>query len=431
MATETIPPGGKTKSEIAEAFTQFAKEKTETQTPGVSVMDKFAARETPEGIKRGAAAVKTEVDPPEQKSGEEAGSQPKEQKPTEQAKEKKPSFTKEKIAEAEAAKQRAEALEKEKGDLTTKIADLEKQLSEAGSKKEFNDLLSQRDTAIKEKEGVIEELNSKLKERDDKLSLYDLQNNEAFRRDYVMPIQETTARAQNLLGGDEALQKLFMEAGQLNAAALHAKNPEDRSQVERMRGEKISEIASQLPNFDATRFERLMEDIIILTEKHHEKITKHAETYQEYQRSTKEAQERALQETQKQWRSAYDEAATSVADRVKADPVLTKYMESNGITADTVSDEAIAQAALNPAETKYGPKDIGKILNQGAKFGTVLAQRDAALKLIAEQEQTIRELRGQSPSGSNGSQRDSKTEGGEFEEKKNAFFQKFSATRAR
>ena len=315
---------------------------------------------------------------------------------------KKPSYVKTIEAEKAALQAEKEALAKEKSELSTKLSDLQTQLESAKTQKDVDAIIAEKDKAIKEYSESTETLrteNAKLKSR---VTLVDLNEDEGFISTYVEPLNSTSKRVMDMLEGNEGAVDKMTQVAALNNAFLSADTPEKKRRFADQRDQLLSDIAEELPKFRQTSFITETQNLISLSERRIEALRNHEVTYATLKEKQKAAREDAARQVSQQWSGAFSE----VSKEIEADSSIPKdiedFMATNGIAIDNTLDETIAASAIKDGAKDYGPRDVARILKQGAAYKKVKAHAAALIKMNEELQQTIKELKGSGTNGQGG-----------------------------
>lgn len=283
-------------------------------------------------------------------------------------------------------------LEAEKQELTTKINDLSTQLSKAKTQKEIESILQERDALVKEREESIARLSDENKQLKSKVTLYDLQEDPDFHREYIEPINAISQSVMEMIEGNEGLHDQLVKVATMNNAWLSAKTPEERRKFADNRDQIISEIEEELPAFRRGIFNSHMRDFINLSRKKTEALANHEQKLNEYRQRRKEIEIESQQKVRETWSGAFKEVSSVIEKEVEVSPEIKSYMEANGIQGDTMLDEEIASAMITDGAAKYDTKEVARIIKQGAKFRAAQAQIKALQKMLEEKEETIKQF---------------------------------------
>lgn len=336
---------------------------------------------------------------------------------------KKPSYVKTIEAEKAALEAEKKALTAEKDQLTQKINDLSTQLATAKTQKDIDAILAERDAKIQEREQTLNRLSEENKTLKSKVTLYDLTEDPEFVRDYIEPINRASEHLMELISGDETANDKITQVAALNNGILSTQDPEKRRRLQDQRDTLIGEIAEGLVAFRRDDFLSNMRDLITLSKKRADAIADHAKTFEKIQNARKDAQLEASRKIGEQWSGAFKEVSEEIEGQIKIPEKVQTYITTNGISLDTSRDEDIAQSSIRDGAKNYQPRDVAKILKQGAVYGRLKAISEAQQKIIEEQDQTIAELRGASTKGSGGGGGNPKEK--DEKEKSEAFFGRF------
>ncbi len=337
---------------------------------------------------------------------------------------KSPSYVKTIQAEKAALQAEKEALAKEKTELSSKLADLQTQLESAKTQKDIDAIVAEKDKAIKEYTESTESLraeNAKLKSR---VTLVDLNEDEGFISTFVEPITQTSKRVMDMLEGNDGAVDKMTQVAALNNAFLTADTPEKKRRFADQRDQLLSDIAEELPKFRQTAFITETQNLISLSERRIDAPRNHEQTYATIKERQKAAREESARQVSQQWSGAFEE----VSKEIEADSAIPKevqdFMATNGIAVDNVLDETIASSAIKDGAKDFGPRDVARILKQGAAYKKVKAHNSALLKMNEELNETIKELKGSGTSGQGGG--GGKTPEAAKEEEKSKFFGRFA-----
>jgi len=392
MPTPTVEPkAGATQAaiqkEISDAKLKAASSKPVTETAS-DFMQRFSGQPNPDGtISQGKPVEGSEDDdggltPP-------ARQEPRSEAPSA----KKPSYVK--TLEAE-----KEQIAKERDALTEKIKGFEQQLASAKKPEEIDALLKERDTAIADRESQLKKLSEEVSTLKNKVTLYDLTEDPDFIQTYVEPINRASVEVMEIIEGNQPLIDKLTQVATLNNAWLSAGNDmEKRRRFQDQRDMLIGEISEEVPTFRKDMFLSSMRDMISLSRKRADAINNHAETFSRIQENRKSIQAEAARKTAEVWNGAFSEVSTTIESEIAPPETVRTFMETNKISDDNAIDENIASSAIKDGAKDYQPKDVARILKQGAAYKKLKAQNEALLKMLAEKDETLKELRGAGTSG--------------------------------
>lgn len=411
--TPTQPPAKTAAELIQEDISEAQKKAASSKPPEGTLSDfakKFQGSATPDGqIHQGP--IEGEVKDDKQKT---------EDFKARQDASKKPSYVK--TVEAE-----RDALSAEKESLTKKIDELSTQLASAKTQKDFDAILAERDTKIQERDQTLDRIRKERDELKSKVTLYDLTEDPTFVKEYVEPINLASRIVMESIEGDQNANEKLTQLAALNNAFLSATDPEQRRRFKDQRDMLKHEIAEELPVYRRDDFTTGVNRLIELSKMRAEALADHSKTFERYQNQRREASEEASRKTSEIWGGAFKEVSEEIESIVKIPESVQSFITANNIVIDTARDEDIALSSIKDGARNYTPKDVAKILKQGAVFGKLKATIDAQQKIIDEQNATISELKGSGTRG-NGSG-GGKPKEAETEEKGKLFFSKFQPPR--
>jgi len=337
---------------------------------------------------------------------------------------KKPSYVKTIEAEKTALQAEKTTLAKEKEDLAAKLTELQAQLATAKTQKDIDALTADKDKAIKEYEENVESLRTENKNLKSRVMMVDLTESEDFINTYVNPINQTSQRIMDMLDGNEAAVDKMTQVAALNNGFLTADTKEKKRRFADQRDQLLSDIAEELPKFRQTSFITETQNLISLAERRLDALKNHETTYANFKEREKRAQEESRRAVSEQWSGAFSEVSKDVEAETTIPKPIEEFMATKGITIDNTTDEDIAASAIRDGAKNYSPKDVARVLKQGAAYKRTLAHVTALTKMNEELQETIKELKGTGTSGQGGG-------GGKppeklAEEKRDKFFGKFA-----
>lgn len=331
--------------------------------------------------------------------------------------EKKPSFTKTQIKLREEAEARASKAEKERAELAAKIAEMTEQLSKSRNVEETERLLSERDQALKDREEMMERFKQENSELKKTLAPVQLMQDPDFQKEYSDPIKNLGIQAMNMLDKDESLLNRLSQVASFNSLYLTATDDDAKMRNARQRDEIVSEISDNLPEFRKRRFEGLIDQMIILAEKQHNAVVNHEKTRAEIMQRRKEAAIEAQKKISEEWGGAFSSVEGEIKSSLQIPSDFVDYIK---VDDQDTTDYKIAESAVRDGATGYSPREVSRVLRQGAAYKTAIAQRDAAIKLAKELQDTIAELKGGRTTG--GGQATSESKSNDLQ----SFFSRFS-----
>lgn len=224
-------------------------------------------------------------------------------------------------AERDEFKTKAETVAAEKATLETKIAELQTKIDSGkltdAKEAELQTKITEMEERIQKGDESLVNENKRLK---DKVSLYDLSENETFKQQFVEPVIEAYNEAFAALGANEQLQELMGRAINANSSALQAKTQAARLTHEKDRAAIINQITSGMGEFEADAFKAGMHAYIRKSQAHAVAFQKYSETAEQIRTKEKEKQGQAYTKLIDTWGRAYD---TNVA-ALKEEESLTK-----------------------------------------------------------------------------------------------------------
>jgi len=237
------------------------------------------------------------------------------------------------------------------------------------------------------------------------------------------PINSTSARVMDMLEGNDTAVDKMTQVAALNNGYLSADTQEKKRRFADQRDQLLSDIAEELPKFRQTAFITETQNLISLAERRMKALKDHEVTYATLKEKQKAAREESSRQVSQQWSGAFEE----VSKEIEADSAIPKdieeFMSTNKIEVDNILDETIASSAIKDGAKNFGPRDVARILKQGAAYKKVKAHASALEKMNAELQETIKELKGSGTSGAGGG--GGKSTEAVKEEQKASFFAKF------
>lgn len=296
-----------------------------------------------------------------------------------------------KAAEADKKLNAAQATLAEK---ETKIRELEEKINSGdltrGEEKQANAEIDKLKKQAEKAERVIGE-NAELKKR---LANYDIQFDEDYQREFVVPINNGFREIVEIIGENAPAMAALEQAVSLNTRALNEKDPKKRAALENQRDEMLSDISEGLPRLRQNTFAVTITELIKLTKRQRQAMGDPERAIEIARENAQKARQKEEERILGRWNEAFEEAAKGINFDTPAD--FEKEAKRLGIDFDVADDEQAARAALTQDTDMNATV---RVLNQGAKFKKVLAVNKVLSAQLAEAQEVIKKLRN---SGSGG-----------------------------
>lgn len=348
------------------------------------VFSRFAANPQPDGSQRSPEQI-------------EAKKENGRQEPVEAPK--KPSYVKSLEIQKREAEEKRQAIEAERNDLAQKLKEATEKLNKAKTEEDFQKALQERDKAIEDSKKQMEQIVSERDRLRQKVTLYDLTEDPIFVENFVTPLNRASQDVMEIVGGDQQNLDLVTQVATLNQGVLNAKTPEDKRRFKSQRSEIIERIAEQLPEFEREDFRSKMREVIRASEAHFQAIANHVETAERVKSKRAELEMEAKKKTSETWGTAFKAQSELIDKETQLPEHIQSFIAAKGIEADNSMDDRIAEATITDGGVSYEPKEIARVLKQGAVFKRQQAHIAALQKMLEEKEQTISELRGSGTTG--------------------------------
>lgn len=301
--------------------------------------------------------------------------------------------------EAKEAKSRAAKYEKEdKPALESRISDLQRQIEQGVSQSketELNSKITQLEETLARREEALSAENKTLKDR---LTYYDLSENEDFQAEYVKPVINAHKQAVQALNGDERKTQAFNRALIANKAALSARNQQEHNQAIAERDDLLSSITDGMNAFTASRFSAAVGDYINNAERHAQALGDHTKTAESIKQKAVESRDIQKNQILSTWGKAYDVTAEAFKDEESVPKELEAKIKELGI--DVKSD--LEQAGIIAKKTIGGRASMNEsveIIHRGRMYPVIKASLAASQAINKELRATIEKLRGAGTGG--------------------------------
>lgn len=323
-------------------------------------------------------------------------------------------------------KAKAEQHEKAAAELQAKINDLQAKIDSGDfsekKEKEFQQKIDQLEIKAKEERDALVNENEKLKSR---LRYHDLSEDEQFQKEYVNPVYDAYKSAAEILGQDKGALQSMDRALSLNAVALRAATPEERSRAEAERDTVLSAIADNLNQFASGRFTSAINDYIKASFKHAKALKDHETTIAEIKKKAISERNKAHADRLATWDKTYKATADSYAEYEKLTAEEIKLAKE--LKIDPVSDLAKMDSVARKTLTgEAAMEDTIELIHRGRVMPVLEAKIKILQKELSDRDAVISKLRGAGTTGG-----DSSSSGSQgAKQTREEWQRKFSASRA-
>lgn len=285
-----------------------------------------------------------------------------------------------------------------------KIAELQKKIDggELSSTKEaeYTKRIGEMEQQILDEKAALVNDNKRLKER---LSYFDLAEDDAFKAQYLKPVVESYNEIENIIGADDAKMEILGRALIANSAALQSNNKENKLRAQRERDNLLSQVQDGLDGFSATRFATAMGEYIRKTENHAKALINHTETAAQMREEMKGQRDQQYAKTLKTWGSTYDttEAAFKEDATLSAEEIeVAKELKLN-VDADLKANGDLGKKIVTGQGSMV---DSVRMVHQGRLYPALKARIAIRDKQLADAQALIAKLRKGSTGGGGSSQ---------------------------
>lgn len=296
-------------------------------------------------------------------------------------------------AEANDLKTKVTAFETEKQTLETKIAEMQTKIDSGkltdAKEAEFQQKITALEERIQKGDETIVNENKRLKDR---VSLYDLTENDTFKEKYYTPVIEAYNEAEASLGADEAKIELLGRALNANASALQAKTKEARLQHERDRSAIINQIVQGMGEFEGDGFKLAMQSYIRRSQAHAAALTDYSKTAAQIREQEKQRSGEAYQNLITTWGKAFDNSVASSEDDASLTPEEKKLADDLGIKVEDELKTYTVQGK-KAVTGKATMQESADIVSKGRLYPVLKAKIAVRDKQLADAQELIKKLR--------------------------------------
>jgi hypothetical protein len=283
--------------------------------------------------------------------------------------------------------------EKYKTETETRITELQAKIDSGKlseeREKQYSDRIIDLEASIQTER---EELTKKNKDLQSRLSLYDIQQDPQFEKDYIDPVRNSFNDVADTLGADNDKQELLNRALMANAASLRAKTPESKRVAERERDTILSQIEEDLPGFTGKRFAAAMGDYILATKRHAQALENHEVTAQEIRERVKAQRNESFSKTIETWGRAFDNTGKAYDEELS----LTKEEKDAAKELGINLDEELKKTAVKAKKAVSGQaamEESIELLHEGRLAPAYKARIKVQASKIAALESLVAKLR--------------------------------------